>query len=322
VNITPASIKLWSTIGSRATYGLTALELAKSIDHLMVLTADTSTSAGLDRFRKTYPQKYVEVGIAEQNMMGIAAGLASEGFEVFTSTFSTFQTLRCAEQIKVNLSYMGHKVTMVGLASGVVLGALGYTHCSIEDLSVMRSLGGMTVLSPADCTETVKAILAAVKHPKSVYIRLTGGAKNPIVYPADYEFEIGKAVTLKEGSDISIIATGTMVYESLKAAELLTEKGVSVSVINMHTIQPIDQDAIKKACQSKLIVTVEEHSVVGGLGSAVAEVKTTLKNAPQQLILGLPNHYGKATVYQNLLEQSGLTATQIAERVWKSWLSD
>ena len=224
MEINESSIKIWSRIGSRATFGMVAMELGSQIDDLVILTGDTSTSAGLQRFKSSFPEKFIDVGISEQNMIGIAAGLASEGTTVFTSTFAPFQTMRCCEQIKVNLGYMRHKVCMVGLASGVVLGTLGYTHCCIEDVSVMRSIPNITVISPADCCETVKATIASVYHEESVYIRLTGEAKNPSVYKEDYNFEIGKAVTLREGSDISIIASGTMVYEALKAAELFVQK--------------------------------------------------------------------------------------------------
>lgn len=311
--IDETKIKLWSTVGSRATFGLAALELGQQIDNLMILTSDTSTSAGLDRFKKTHPKKFLDVGISEQNMIGIAAGLASEGVTVFTATFAPFQTLRCCEQIKVNLGYMGHRVCFVGLASGVVLGVLGYTHCAIEDVAVMRALSGITIVSPADCTETVKATLAAAKHRESVYIRLTGGAKSPCVYKSDYDFEIGRAIVLKEGQDVIFIAAGTMVHEALQAAILMEQQGISTCVVNMHTIKPLDTETIRKVCEkSHLLVTIEEHSVVGGLGSAVADYKTTLPKAPPQLILGLPNRYGKSGEYRSLLEQHGLTANQIA----------
>src|SRR3990167_6945774 len=205
MKITEANLKLWSTIGSRATYGIAASELGEKVNDLMILTADTSTSAGLDRFKKIYPEKFLDVGIAEQNMMGIAAGLASEGFYVFTSTFAPFQTMRCCEQIKVNLGYMRHKVTMVGLASCVVLGTLGYTHCCIEDIAVMRSIPGITVISPADSGAAYKAVIATINHKDSVYIRLTGGSKNPIVYNTDFDFTIGKGNILHEGNDVAII---------------------------------------------------------------------------------------------------------------------
>lgn len=316
MKINEAMIKMWSRIGSRATFGIAALELGNKLDDLIILTGDTSTSAGLQRFKTSYPEKFLDVGISEQNMIGIAAGLASEGMTVFTSTFAPFQTMRCCEQIKVNLGYMRHKVTMVGLASGVVLGTLGYTHCSIEDISIMRSIPNITVISPADCCETVKATLASVNHHESVYIRLTGGTKNPIVYNEDYEFEIGKAVTLREGTHITIIASGSMVSKSLNAAEQLMKHGISSSVVNMHTIKPVDFDAIKKASScSSLIVTVEEHSIIGGLGSAVAEVKSVIKNSPPQLLIGLPDQYDKGGEYHDVLEKNGLTSESIAIQI-------
>ena len=316
MNITSASMKMWSVIGPRATFGMAALELAKSTDELIVLTGDTSTSAGLDRFRRAFPDKLIDVGIAEQNMMGIAAGLASEGFRVVTTTFAPFQTMRCCEQIKVNLGYMRQKVCFVGLASGVVLGTLGYTHCCIEDVGIIRSIPGITVVSPADCTETVKATLAAVHHEESVYLRLTGGARNPQVYKEDYDFEIGKAITLKEGDDVTIFASGTMVHESLQASEILAEENIFSAVVNMHTLKPIDVSAVRKACEtSRLIVTIEEHSVIGGLGSAVAECKAELTNAPPQLILGLPDEYGMSGEYKFIMEKNGLSPMQLANTI-------
>lgn len=308
-----------SRIGSRAAYGMTLFDLAPEYDDLMVVTADTSTSAGLDRFRNTYPEKYVDVGIAEQNAMGIAAGLASEGMTVALSTFAPFQTMRCCEQIKVNLGYMKHKVVFTGLASGVVLGTLGYTHCCIEDLAVMRAIPNITVLSPADCGETAKAVEAALNHHESVYIRLTGGSPNPPVYTEDYEFEIGKSVKLREGKDVGIIATGTMVHPALRATEILAEDGIDAAVINMHTIKPIDTDAVKElSANTKLIATVEEHSLIGGLGSAVAEAKAPLRNAPPQIMMGIGDSYDKAGDYSDILEHYGLTAEQIAARIKKS----
>jgi transketolase len=306
----------FSRIGSRAAYGMTLFELAPDYDDLMVVTADTSTSAGLDRFRKTFPEKYLDVGIAEQNAMGVAAGLASEGMRVALSTFAPFQTMRCCEQIKVNLGYMKHKVVFTGLASGVVLGTLGYTHCCIEDMAIMRSIPNITVLSPADCGETAKAVEAALNHHESVYIRLTGGSPNPPVYKEDYDFEIGESVKLRDGADVGIIATGTMVHASLKAAELLAEDGIDATVLNMHTIKPIDADAVKELSKTtKLIATVEEHTLFGGLGSAVAEAKAPLKNAPAQIMMGITDSYDKSGDYANILTHYGLTADQIAAKI-------
>jgi transketolase len=316
IAITPSKAKLWSKLGSRATYGMSVLELSKVYDDLVVLTADTSTSAGLDRFRKTAPDKHVECGIAEQNMVGIAAGMASEGLRVISSTFAPFQTMRCCEQIRVNLGYMRQPVRMVGLASGVVLGPLGYTHCCIEDLSVMRSIPNMTVLSPADCGETAKATAAALAHDGPVYIRLTGGTDSPVVYDDDYDFQIGRAVTLRDGDDVALIATGMQVHESLRAADMLAEQGIESRVIDMHTIKPIDREAVLEACvQTRLIVTLEEHSVIGGLGGAVAEVVAGSRNAPVQLTMGLPDSFGKPKDYSQVIADAGLDAAAISKRV-------
>ena len=221
MNINERNIKIWSAIGARATLGIAALELAKEIDNLMILTCDVSTSAGLDRFRKTYPEKYLDLGIAEQNMIGVAAGLASENFNVITTTFAPFQTMRCCEQIKVNLGYMEQKICMVGIASGLALGTLGYTHCCIEDVGILRSIPGITIISPADSLETVKALEAAIKSESPSYLRLTGTSNNPIVYNKDYEYKIGKSITLREGKDITIFCAGAMVYQSLEAAKIL-----------------------------------------------------------------------------------------------------
>ena len=315
MNINERNIKIWSTIGARATLGIAALELAKEIDNLMVLTCDVSTSAGLDRFRKTFPEKYLDLGIAEQNMIGVAAGLASENFNVITTTFAPFQTMRCCEQIKVNLGYMGQKICMVGIASGLALGTLGYTHCCIEDVGILRSIPGMIIISPADSLETVKALEAAVKLKNPSYLRLTGSSNNPIVYNKDYEFEIGKSITLREGKDITIFCAGAMVHQSLEAAKILESKKISSKVVNMHTIKPIDKLAIEEACETKLIVSIEEHNIIGGLGSAISEYKSSLKKSPKQLFLGIRDTYSKGGNYKFLKEKHRLTPEKIVEDI-------
>ena len=315
MDINEKNIKIWSTIGSRATLGIAALDLAKEIDNLMILTCDVSTSAGLDRFRKTYPEKYLDLGIAEQNMIGVAAGLASENFNVITTTFAPFQTMRCCEQIKVNIGYMKQKICMVGIASGLALGTFGYTHCCIEDVGVLRSIPGMTIISPADSLETVKALRAAVKSENPSYLRLTGTSNNPIVYNQDYGFKIGKSITLKEGKDITIFCAGSMVHQSLEAAKILETRNVSSKVVNMHTIKPIDKLAIEDSCNSELIVSVEEHNVIGGLGSAIAEHKSSLKKSPKQLFLGIKDTYSKGGNYKFLQEKHRLTPDKIAEDI-------
>ena len=315
MDINEKSIKIWSTIGSRATLGIAALDLAKKIDNLMVLTCDVSTSAGLDRFRKTYPEKYLDLGIAEQNMIGVAAGLASENFNVITTTFAPFQTMRCCEQIKVKLGYMKQKICMVGIASGLALGTLGYTHCCIEDVGILRSIPGITIISPADSLETVKALQAAVKSENPSYLRLTGSSNNPIVYNKDYEFKIGKSITLKEGKDITIFCAGAMVKQCLEAAKILDQKQIYAKVVNMHTIKPIDKKAVEESCNSKLIISVEEHNIVGGLGSAIAEHKAKLSKSPKQLFLGVKDIYSKGGSYKFLQEKHRLTSEKIVEDI-------
>ena len=319
MNINERNIKIWSTIGSRATFGMAALELAKKIENFMVLTCDVSTSAGLDRFRKIYPEKYLDLGIAEQNLIGVAAGLSSEGFNVVTTTFAPFQTIRCCEQIKVNIGYMKQKICMVGRASGLVLGNLGYTHCCIEDIGILRTIPGLTIISPSDSLETVKALEASVQSDKSIYIRLTGSANNPIVNSKDYKFQIGKSIELKEGKDLTIFCSGAVVHNCLEAAKKLETKNISSTVINMHTIKPLDKEALEKACnKSKLIVSVEEHNVIGGLGSAISEFITTINNSPKQLIIGVNDTYSKGGSYKFLQEKHGLTPDKIVDSILKN----
>ena len=310
-----ADIKKWSVIGSRATFGLAALELAKNNNNLYVLTCDVSTSAGLDRFRKLLPEQFIEVGIAEQNMMGIAAGLASENHKVITTTFSPFQTARCCEQIKMNLGYMKNKVVMVGLASGLVLGTLGFSHCSVEDVGILRSIPNITIISPSDGMEIYKALEAALEYKTSCYIRLTGGSNSPIINNADYDFQIGKAVVLKEGSQVTIFSSGVITNECLIAAKKLEEKKISCRVVNMHTIKPIDEEAIVNSFKSDLIVSVEEHNIIGGLGSAIAEVKSKYTNTPKQIFLGIEDKYSNGGEYKHLLKKNRLLNEDIVQTV-------
>lgn len=316
ISVDSLNIKIWSKLGARGTFGLALLELGKIAQDLMVLTADLANTSGLDRYQNIYPEKFLNIGIAEQNLIGIASGMAKEGKNVFVTSFATFAAMRSYEQIRFELGYMGSNVKVVGLASGVAMGMFGVSHYGFEDLSIMRAIPGLTVLSPADGTEIVKTVSAMMEFKGPAYIRLTGTMNNPIVYKEDYCFEIGKAVVLKTGRDVAIIATGTMVHESLIAAEILEKLSISVMVINMHTIKPLDRETVVNVCRaSKLIVTVEEHSIIGGLGGAVAECKAKLKNSPPQLRIGLPDKFGQAGEYRYLLEKYGLVAKKIAETI-------
>ncbi|MFA5263763.1 MAG: transketolase C-terminal domain-containing protein [Opitutaceae bacterium] len=316
LTINPANARQWSRFGSRAVFGQAILDLAGGRPDLVVLSADLGSSSGLDRFRNAFPEQFYNVGIAEQNLIGVASGFAKEGFTVFATSFSPFISMRACEQVRMNLGYMNLNVKAVGIGSGLSMGFLGNSHYGLEDAAVMRSIAGMTVVTPADCSEIVKTVFAAADHVGPMYIRLTGGPNNPIVYSEDYEFRIGKAITLRKGADVTFIASGTMVFECLEAAKVLESQGLSAGVVNMHTLKPLDTDVLKGALEtSKLLVTVEEHSVVGGLGSAVAEYRSGFGKAAPQLILGIPDAFGKTGEYRYLLEKYGLVGEGIVNRV-------
>jgi transketolase len=315
ITINPKSIKKWNRIGQRATFGLTMIELAKQRDDLIVITADVSTSAGLDRFRSAYPEQFYDMGISEQNMIGVATGLASMGNCVFTTTFAPFQTMRCLEQIRVNLGYMKTKVCMVGLASGIYHIYLGNTHCCIEDFGVLRSIPNMTILSPADGAAVVKCLEAASDWEGPVYIRLSGGNPLTIVYKEDFSFEIGKGIVLKEGKDVALISTGTMTARALEVAGILYKEGVSCSVIDMHTIKPLDINLMRQYIASKLIVSMEEHNIIGGLGSAIAEYLSENRYSGSFLRLGVNDFYPHGTDYDIVMDQCGLSVDKMVRKI-------
>ncbi len=309
------NITLWSRLGTCGALGIAACDLAERMDNMVFLTADLCFYSGLDRFKQRFPDKLYNCGIAEENMIGMAAGFAKEGFITFASTYGTFASMRCADQVRVNMGYMGLPIKLIGLTSGLSVGILGATHTGNEDLAVMRAIPNIDVLSPADCMETIKAVESAALTNRPTYIRLTGSTMNPPVYKEDYEFEIGKAIELRKGNDISIIATGTMVYVAIKVAEALREDGIDVGVINMHTIKPLDQNAVIEATRAKKLVTLEEHSIIGGLGSAVNDCLATNRILKQCLNLGLSDEYKHAASYNYLLDSYGLTIENIATKV-------
>ena len=313
MEINSKNAQLWSRFGSRAVFGQAMLAAGEKNEKIMALSGDLGNSSGLARFQQTFPERYLNVGIAEQNMIGVAAGLAKEGFNVFATSFAPFITLRAGEQIRMNLGYMKLNVKAVSIGSGISMSFLGNSHYGIEDAAVMRSIPNMTIVCPADCSEIVKVVNAASEFEGPMYIRLTGAVGNPPVYTEDYDFIIGKSITVKDGADITIIANGSMVYESLQASKILDANGISTKVINMHTIKPLDTEELEKVIStSKVIVSVEEHSVIGGLGSAIAEYKTKFSNSPPHLILGLPDNFGKTAEYRYLLDKYRLVGEKIA----------
>ena len=317
MEIDEKKLKMMATIGMRASFGLSCLEFVKQFPDMVILTSDVSTSAGLDRFRKQFPKNYLDVGISEQNLIGIATGLSSENYKVITTTFAPFQTLRCCEQIKVNLGYMKSKVLLVGLASGLNLGNLGFTHCSIEEIGVLRSIPNIQIIVPADCFELNKAVdFYLSKGNCPVYIRLTGGSNIKQIYKKDYKFEIGKAEIIKEGSDICFFACGTILGNVLEASEILEkEKNIKSRVVNMHTIKPIDKQTIINSSKTKLHVCVEEHNIIGGLASAISEVKVKENISVKQINLGVDDRYIKSGSYKYMINYFNLSPDKIVKNV-------
>ena len=318
---TPANIKMWAKMGQRgAVFGVALPDIAARKERLKLLTADLALLSGMERFAKKYPDKFLNVGIAEQNMIGIAAGLAMDGYCVFASTYSSFIAVRSLEQVRQNLAHMGCNVKLIGSSAGTVAAKSGISHWATEDMAFLRALPNMTVLSPADSLEAVRMVQWAADVEGPLYLRLSGGLNCPIVYKEDRGFTPGKLVKLREGSGPALIATGLMVNETLKAAEILAERDISCAVYNMHTIKPIDREGLADIfTRHSLVVTVEEHMVTGGLGSAVAEFKATLPNTPRQVFLGFQDAFCEAGTQRYVWEQAGLTDAQIVEHIQKEW---
>jgi len=289
------------------------LTLASTDRDIMVLTSDSRGSAAMAPFAKQYPDQFVETGIAEQNIVGIAAGLAHSGKKPFVTSPACFLSMRSIEQIKVDVAYSATNVKLVGISGGVSYGALGMSHHSLQDFAVTRAIPGLTVVVPADRHETKKLTEALVRHEGGVYVRI---GRNPVedVYESDdYEFEIGKAVRLKEGDALTLIAVGETVRIALDAAELLEKQGIHARVLNMHTVKPLDNDAVlMAAAETGFIITLEEHSVFGGLGAAVAEVTSRYRPVPVH-ILGIPDEPAIAGKTAEIFKHYGISADNVAK---------
>ncbi len=290
--------------------GLTAL--AESDDRVVFLTGDLGYKL-FDDFAERFPGRFLNAGVAEQNMVGVAAGLALEGFRPFVYSIATFATLRCLEQIRDDVCYNGLAVTVVGVGGGFSYGANGPTHHATEDLAVMRALPNMTVVAPGDPVEAELAVAALPAAPS--YLRL-GRAGDPVVHQLPPEFNIGRAITVREGDDCALLSTGGMLPTAVKAAELLAGRGIAARVVSMHTVKPLDEDALEKASRTRLTVTLEEHSRVGGFGSAVGEWMAANNGAGTLLAIAaedaFANEVGDA---DSLRRHNGLDAESIARRV-------
>ena len=305
-------------IATREAYGKALVKLSNINENVVVLDADLSKSTKTADFKAVAPERFINMGIAEANMMGVAAGLSTCGKVPYVSTFAMFAAGRAFEQIRNSICYPNLNVKVCATHAGLTVGEDGATHQSVEDISLMRSIPNMTVINPADAVETEAAILAIADYKGPCYVRLGRLAVNTINDEKNYKFEIGKGVTLEDGNDVTIVATGMMVDLALQAKNDLSKEGISARVINIHTIKPIDKELLVKAAkETGAIVTAEEHSVIGGLGSAVSEVITEEVPVPV-LKVGIKDTFGESGKPGELLAKYGLTTQAIVEHSKKA----
>ena len=299
-------------IATRESYGSALVELAEKYD-FVVMDADLAEATKTVKFKKAYPERFFDCGIAEGNMMSVAAGIATTGKPVFASSFAMFAAGRAFEQVRNSIGYPHLNVKIGATHAGITVGEDGATHQCNEDIALMRTIPGMTIVNPSDAVEARAAVEAALQKNGPFYLRFGRFAVPVINDTPDYKFELGKGRMLSDGSDVTIVATGLMVSMALEAKELLAEKGISARIVNIHTIKPIDAEIITKAAlETGAIVTAEEHNIIGGLGSAVAEVVG--ENAPVPVLrVGMKDTYGHSGTVPALLEQYGLTPAAIAE---------
>ncbi|HEY5575323.1 MAG TPA: transketolase family protein [Clostridiaceae bacterium] len=304
-------------MATREAYGKTLAKLALEKDNIVVLDADLSKSTKTADFKKVAPERFFNMGIAEGNMMAVAAGISTCDKVVFASTFAIFATGRAFEQVRNSICYPKLNVKVCATHAGITVGEDGASHQSVEDISLMRSIPNMTVISPSDAVETEAAIRAVSEMKGPCYVRLGRLAVPVINDNPEYNFEIGKGVTMREGKDATIVATGIMVDAALEAYNLLVEKGIKVRVLNIHTIKPIDTDILVNAArQTGVIITAEEHSIIGGLGSAVCEVVSERHPVPV-IRVGIKDTFGESGKPAELLKAYGLTADDIVKAVEK-----
>lgn len=298
----------------RAQFGQTLVDLGEKYSNMVVLTADLMYPTKTDKFASTYPDRFFDVGIAEQDLFGISSGLASSGKLVFACSYANFSCLRAGEHIRNDIAYTKFNVKVCALSSGLTFGVGGPSHQSYEDVSVMRALPNFVVMVPSDAMEVDKAVKAAAEHEGPVYLRL-GRDEEFVVNEKDYEFKIGKAVRLRDGDDVTIIANGPMVYEAVKASDMLRDQGINARVLNMHTIKPFDKEAVLHAAKTtKGIVVVEEHNVIGGLGSSVLEALEGGHACPVVRI-GIPDVFPIIGPTWELRKYYGLHHENVAKKV-------
>lgn len=301
-------------MATREAYGKTLVELGGIYDNLIVMDADLSGSTKSGEFRKVYPERFFNMGIAEQDLYGAAAGLAISGKIVCASTFAMFAAGRAFEIIRNSIGYTGANVKICATHAGITVGEDGASHQTFEDIALMRTIPGMTIVNPSDGASAVILLKQVIAMEGPAYVRL-GRAAVPLIYDADADLKLGKGNVIRDGKDITVVATGIMVNEAVMAADILAEQGISIRIIDIHTIKPIDEELIiKAAMETRAIVTAEEHSVIGGLGSAVAEV--TAKNCPVKMaMVGQNDTFGESGKPEELKKKYHMTAEDIVAAV-------
>jgi len=297
-------------------YGEVLSQLGEKHPDLIALTADLATSTKIGRFGKKFPERFINVGIAENSLFGMAAGLAMAGLKPVVSTFAVFTSLRCAEQVRTDICYQNLNVKIISTHAGISFGQAGSTHHCTEDLAVMRSFANMTVIAPADGFETGNALVAAMDWPGPVYMRIGRGFEPPVHKDQNYPFEIGRAITMRDGKDVTLIGCGVGVLQAMRAAEVLDGQGLSARVLDMHTVKPIDREAVISAVKdTRRIVTIEDHNIYGGLGTAVAEVIVASGKACAFRKLGVPDCFSIVGYPEDLYHHYGFDADGIVATV-------
>ena len=318
MNFNSTDAKQWLRMGPRAMFGQFMINIAKKNKKLMVLSADLGRSSGLARFKVEFPKQYISVGISEQNLIGVAAGLADEGFKVFVTSFAPFLSMRASEQIRMNLGYMKHSVNLVALGSGLSMGFLGNSHFGLEDIAIMRTIPNLNVTCPSDCSELGKVLDDYAFNDRGPsYIRLTGIPGSQNIYDKNYGYKFGKNITITKGNDILILSHGSVLGQVKLSVKTLKKININAELINVVSLKPIDENVINLFKKYKKIITIEEHTSVGGLGSIMAEkiLKNQIKT--ELFSISLPDKFGPTGTYDYLLKYHGLDSDSLTKKIIK-----
>lgn len=316
IEYTPEHIMAWTRMGMRKAFGPMLEQLAADHPDVVVLAADVASSANLGGYQERFPDRFFNIGIAEQNMTAIAAGLAQDGYNVFITSFSPFVSMRAYEAVRTVVGYTHQNVKVVALGSGMTLGSQGNTHYGLEDISLMKTIPGMRVLSPADCVEEAKVLEDLAAYPGPAYLRLTGIDGTPGVHKGDYAYQPGVPELLKDGDDIVFLGTGAVLHECMRVSRAFKKEALTCAVYDIASLKPLDLSILEpRLMQAKLIVTVEEHFEIGGLGDSVATYLATRREHPPLCKIGIPDVFPHPGDYAYMLEQCGLTAAKIKPTV-------